>query len=208
MGSKEESVMKVKIMVWGLICCLWTAVALAQDPPPLVMLKQTSDQMLNALKANKSSMQSNPNTVYHIVNTILLPHVDLETMGRSVVGRNYWMQATPAQREQFKRLFTRQVTHTYAAALESYQNEQIKFYPIRGYNPSAQRLQVQSMIVRSNGQNIPLNYRLINSGGQWKVYDFTVEGVSIVQSYSAQFSDDLQRGGLPALLTKMQQRYG
>jgi phospholipid transport system substrate-binding protein len=64
------------------------------------------------------------------------------------------------------------------------------------------------MIVRSNGQNIPLNYRLINSGGQWKVYDFTVEGVSIVQSYSAQFSDDLQRGGLPALLTKMQQRYG
>lgn len=199
---------RVKIFILGLICCLWTAVAFAQDPPPLTMLKQTSAQMLNTLKQNKSSMKSNPATVYRIVNTVLLPHVDLETMGRSVVGRTYWMQATPAQREEFKRLFTRQVTKTYSAALESYENEQIKFYPIRGYDPSAQRLQVQSVIIRGNGQTIPLNYRLLNVGGQWKVYDFTVEGVSIVQSYSAQFSDDLQKGGLNALLIKMRQRYG
>lgn len=190
-----------------LIFCMVPALA-QQDPPPLAMLKQTSSQMLNALKENKATMQHNPEVIYRIVNTILLPHVDLESMGRSVIGRTYWNEATPAQRDEFKRLFTRQVTQTYSTALQNYQNEKVVFYPIRDYTTNSQRIQVQSAIIRSNGQNIPVSYRLINQGGSWKVYDFAVEGVSIVQSYSAQFSNDLQAGGLAGLLDKMRQRYG
>lgn len=193
-----------------LVMCfsVWMVAALAQDPAPVAMLKSTSDQMLSALKSNKATMKNNPDTIYRLVNSILLPHVDLESMGRSVIGRTYWYQATPAQREEFKKLFTRQVTQTYATALESYENETVKFFPIRAYNPGAQRVQVQSQIVRSNGQTIPVSYRLINQGGSWKVYDFSVEGVSIVSSYAAQFANDLQQGGLANLLTKMRQKYG
>lgn len=193
-----------------LVMCfsVWMVAALAQDPAPVAMLKSTSDQMLSALRSNKATMKNNPDTIYRLVNSILLPHVDLESMGRSVIGRTYWYQATPAQREEFKKLFTRQVTQTYATALESYENETVKFFPIRAYNPGAQRVQVQSQIVRSNGQTIPVSYRLINQGGSWKVYDFSVEGVSIVSSYAAQFANDLQQGGLANLLTKMRQKYG
>lgn len=193
------------VLFFSLFC---TLSALAQDPPPLTMLKQTSAQLLDALKQNKATMKNNPGVIYKMVNSILLPHVDLESMGRSVIGRTYWYKATPAEREEFKKLFTRQVTQTYSTALQSYENEQVKFLPIRAYNPSAQRVQVQSNIVRSNGQTIPVSYRLINQGGQWKVYDFSVEGVSIVQSYAAQFSNDLQQGGLSNLLTKMREKYG
>lgn len=195
--------MKVRYWLAILFSFVWIAQAFAQGP--LEMLQSTSDQMIAALKANKASMKKNPGVVYGIVNRVLLPHVDLETMARSVVGRSYWMEATPAQREEFKKLFTRQVTSTYATALSSYQDEKVKFYPIRG---SGERVQVQSVIIRSNGQNIPVSYRLINYSGNWKVYDFAVEGVSIVQSYSAQFSNDLSQGGLANLLKSMRARYG
>jgi phospholipid transport system substrate-binding protein len=201
--------MKIKHWVVAIVClvCAFTAVA-QEEPAPLAILQQTSNQMLTALKQSKASLKSDPNAIYRIVNNILLPRVDLEIMGRSVVGRTYWMQATPDQRAEFKRLFTHQVTQTYSAALSSYQNEEVKFFPIRDYTPGMQRVQVQSEIVRNNGQIIPISYRLINEGGAWKVYDISVEGVSIVQSYSAQFSNDLQQGGLAALLVKMRQRYG
>ena len=66
---------------------------------------------------------------------------------------------------------------------------------------------MQSTIVRANGQTIPVSYRLINQGGEWKVYDFSVEGVSLVQSYQSQFSNDLSQSGLGGLLEKMRKRY-
>ena len=117
--------MKIKLWLVFLFCLL-TGVAIA-DESPLTMLQQTSDQMLSALKQNKASLKSNSSVIYGIVNRILLPHIDLESMSRSVVGRTYWQQATPAQREEFKKLFTHQVTQTYSAALSSYQNEEVKF---------------------------------------------------------------------------------
>lgn len=199
----------MKIRLWfGFLLCFMVSVALAQEPAPLAMLQNTSQQMLDALKQNKVSMKSNSRVIYNIVDRILLPHVDLDTMSRSVVGRTYWNQATPAQQAQFKKLFTHQVVQTYSSALQSYNNEQVKFSPIRAYDPSAGRVQVQSTIIRGNGQTIPVSYRLLNVGGTWKVYDFSVEGVSLVQSYQAQFADALSQGGMANLLTKMQQRYG
>ena len=195
--------MKIRSWLVLVLCFIW-GVALAQSP--VDMLKQTSDQMLAALKQNKASLKNNPGIIYGLVNRILLPHVDLESMSRSVIGRTYWDQATPQQKEEFKKLFTRQVVQTYSDALASYENEQVKFQPLR--DTSGNRVQVHSSIVRPNGQVIAVNYRLINSGGDWKVYDFSVEGISIVQSYRAQFADDLSQGGLAGLLTKMRQKYG
>lgn len=199
--------MKIRAYFALLVFCFITSAALAQDPAPLAILKNTSSEMLSALKQNKASLRNNPAVIYHIVNTVLLPHVDLDTMSRSVVGRNAWDSATPAQREDFKKLFTHQVTKTYSAALSSYHDERVEFFPIRG-GVTGNRVQIQSEILRANGQKIPVSYRLVNLGGNWKVYDFSVEGVSIVTSYRSQFSSTLSQGGLASLLTKMHQRYG
>lgn len=199
--------MKIRAYFISLLFCFITSAALAQDPAPLAILKQTSAQMLSALKQNKASLKTDPKVIYHIVNTVLLPHIDLDTMSRSVVGRNAWVSATPAQREEFKELFTHQVTKTYSAALSSYRDEQVKFFPIRG-GITGNRIQIQSEIMRSNGQKIPVSYRLVDLNGNWKVYDFSVEGVSIVSSYRSQFASVLSEKGLPGLLTEMHRRYG
>jgi len=174
----------------------------------MTVLQQTSDQMLSTLKVNQTSLKNDSGAIYRIVNKILLPHVDLDIMARSVVGRVAWDNASTEQKEKFKKLFTHQIIKTYSAALSSYHNDKVKFYPIRPGAMTGNRVQVQSEIIRTNGQRIPVSYRLINVNGQWKVYDFSVEEVSIVQSYRSQFSNELSQAGLGGLVQKMQQRYG
>jgi phospholipid transport system substrate-binding protein len=175
------------------------------DLAPLVMLKQVSSQMIGELERNKGRLGTQ--VIDNIVHRILLPHVDLESMSRSVVGRQYWMQATPAQREQFKREFTNVVIQVYSAPLSSYNGEIIEFKPLRD-SVSASRIQVQSVITRKNGQKIPVNYRLVQSGGSWKVYDFSVEGISMVSSYRSQFDNILQQRGMDGLLQRLRQQQG
>ena len=132
-----------------------------------------------------------------------LPHADLDLMSEQVLGR-YWAQASPEQRSEFKNQFTYFITRTYSTALSSYSNQTIKFYPIRG-GVSGNKVQVNSAITTSHG-NVSVSYRLALINDQWKVYDFSVEGVSLVENYRSQFADILRTQGMAGLLDRLKSR--
>ncbi|MBA2654758.1 MAG: ABC transporter substrate-binding protein [Gammaproteobacteria bacterium] len=190
--------MKIKAYCLSFLFLLSTLTALA-DAAPAEMLKQVSNQMLSELNKNQGNI--NKQVVGGIINRVLLPHVDLETMSRSVVGREYWAKATPAEREEFKRAFTNLVIKVYAAPLSTFNGETIEFKPMR--DSAAARPQVESVVLRKSGQRIPVSYRLVQSGGAWKVYDFSVEGISMISSYRSQFDSILQQKGLAGLMNRL-----
>jgi len=197
--------MKRKVLIFFSLIMFCGAV-FAVDPPPLAMLKNTSSQMIHELDKNLSQIKRNDRLVYNLVNRILVPHFALAAMSQGVVGRENWQQATPALQQQFIAEFTRYVIRTYSSALQSYDGETIRFYPIRGYNPSVSRVQVNSDILQKDGPSINLQYRLLNNGGNWLIYDFSVDGISIVQNYRSQFAGVLRQGGLTKLVQQLQQR--
>jgi len=172
---------------------------------PLDMLKPTSDQMLSELSVNKTTLKSDPHKVFDIVHRILLPHVDMNTMARSVVGRAEWNSASTQEHQAFTTQFTELLIRTYAAALASYTNQSVEFFPVRGGYANQNQVQVQSQIVQPGGPPIPMSYRLLLEGNQWKVIDFSVDNVSIVQNFRAQFAADLTQGGLSHLTQKLTQ---
>ena len=168
---------------------------------PATQLQQVANQMISKLEAKKSDLHS-MNVIRGIVNQVLLPNVDMDRMASSVVGRN-WRTATDAQRSEFKKEFAYLVTTTYASALSSYNGDKVSFQPIRGDLASNQTMRVSSLIVRKNGHRIPISYDVLRSGNTWKVYDFSIENVSMVQSYRSQFAGVLANGGMPALLARL-----
>lgn len=168
---------------------------------PVDMLQSVSNQMLSSLA---KTTDRNDRALYSLVKRILLPHVDLNGMSELVVGK-YWAAASPAQRSQFQQEFTQFITRTYSNALSSYDNQKVRFFPIRG-GVSGSRVQVNSAIDQNNGQSVSVSYRLTLMGGEWKVYDFSVEGVSIVENYRSQFADVLRTNGLSGLIQQLQQQ--
>jgi phospholipid transport system substrate-binding protein len=172
---------------------------------PLDMLKPTSDKMLSELKVNKSTLKSDPKKVFNIVHRILLPHVDMNAMARSVVNRSDWENASANEQKAFINQFTELLIRTYAAALASYTNQSIEFFPIRGGSENQEQVEIKSQIVQPGGPPIPVNYRLSLEGNEWKVIDFSVDNVSIVENFRSQFSSDLSEGGLSHLTQKLVQ---
>lgn len=176
----------------------------SNDPPPLAMLKNTADKTIVELDKHRQTLKSDDALVCNIVKRIALPHFDSNAMARSVVGREFWQAATPTIQKQFTTEFTQYIIRTYAAALANYNGEKIKFYPMRSYDASQNRAQVQSDILQSGGPAIPVTYRLVKTGsGDWLVYDFSVEGVSIIQNYRSQFSSTLSKSGLAGLVAEV-----
>ena len=169
---------------------------------PTVQFQQVADRMISQLENNKSQLHK-MSIIRSIVNKILLPNVDLDRMSASVVGR-YWRSATSVQQNQFKKEFSYMVTTTYASALSSYDDDKVNVHPLRENYATLQTVRVNSVIIRKNGQRIPITYDVVRHGDSWKVYDFSIEHVSMVQSYRSQFANVLASGGMSALLSRLQ----
>lgn len=172
---------------------------------PVPMLEQTANGIIATLKANKSSLKNNPNIIYNAVERHLLPIVDVAGMSRSVLGRQAWTKATSAQKSQFSKEFTRLVIRTYSSPLAQYSDETVQFLPVRAA-ANSRFMRVNSVIVRSQGQNIPLTYSLVDKNGQWRIYDISVEGVSLLQSFRSQFAQVLQHSSIDEVISQMQQK--
>ncbi len=172
---------------------------------PITMLQGVANGMISGLKKNQSRLKNNPNIARKLVKRYLVPKVDLTRMSSSVVGRP-WRGASASQRKLFENKFLSVLVSTYSSAISSYDGDVVRFYPIRGGYAKKQSLQVRSLIQRRNGQNISVDYYVARAGNQWKVYDFTIENVSIVQSYRSQYADTLAQGGIKLLLQRMSRR--
>ena len=172
---------------------------------PVPMLEGTANQILQTLKQNQARLKQNHSIVYQAIEQHLLPKVDVDGMARSVLGRQAWTKASPAEQQEFTREFTRLVIRTYASPLAEYSGETVSFQPLRG-SAEARFVRVNSVIHRPNGQNIPLNYSLVSKQGQWKIYDLSVEGVSLLQSFRSQFSQLLQQSNMKGLIAQLRLR--
>jgi phospholipid transport system substrate-binding protein len=201
--------MKKNHLFGYLILCLtlllgFTQRALAGGDPSQ-MLQSVANQMVDALRSHKATLSSNPSVVYSLAYKIVVPHADLDEMSKRVLPAQVWSNATPEQRSQFKKEFTTLLVRTYASALADYTDETVQVYPVRGGYAGKSSVVVQSQIVRSNGPAIPVSYRVFLRGSEWKLYDMTVEGVSMLQSFRSQFADKLSQGNMSNLLTAIRE---
>ncbi|MFZ0219097.1 MAG: ABC transporter substrate-binding protein [Candidatus Aquirickettsiella sp.] len=193
---------KVIVTFIGLLICTM-AWAISS---PIDLLQNTSNQLISALQRNQATLKTKPQIVYGIVNQILLPHVDVMSMSSKALGREAWLRATPMQRQAFAQQFITLLIRTYSSALAQYTNdERVNFLPLRGDYNNQSRVQVNSVIVRESGPSINLSYRLMRIGGQWMLYDFSVDGVSIIESFRSQFAAELQNSGIDGLIRKLAQ---
>ena len=189
-----------KIITLGLFC--FASIVLAAQDSPVPMLENSANSIINTLKQNQSSLKNHPQIVNKAIITYLLPHMDVDGMSRSVLGRQVWNQISAQERKDFTAAFTKLVIRTYAVPIGEYSGETVKFMPIRGYN-DARFVQVKSIIFRPNGQKIPLTYSLVSKNANWMIYDLSVDGVSLLQSYKTQVSSSLQKSNIRALIQQM-----
>jgi phospholipid transport system substrate-binding protein len=112
----------------------------------------------------------------------------------------HWKERTPAERQDFVQLFETLLENSYSGKIESYHNEKIVYL---GESIDGNHAEVKSKVVAPKGDEYSLDYRLINKGGKWMVYDVVIEGVSLVSNYRGQFNRIINNQGYPGLLKKL-----
>ncbi|NLO80169.1 MAG: ABC transporter substrate-binding protein [Xanthomonadaceae bacterium] len=176
--------------------------ALAGAPEALV--RETTEKVLQTLEQNKELLQKEPEAVQGLVSELVLPHFDFELMSRLVLARN-WREASPEQRQRFVEEFRQLLIRTYGTSLQQYSGQKVEFLPSKP-DPDPKRALVRTQILQSDGPPIPVDYRLRETEEGWKVFDVTIEGISLVQNYRTSFASEISKDGLDALIERLRQR--
>jgi len=114
---------------------------------------------------------------------------DFTEISRRSLGR-YWQPRSPAEREEFVRLFADLLERAYVSKLELYSGEKIEY---AAEVPDGDVTTVKTRIITKQGTPIPVDYRMFQQSGQWRAYDALIEGVSLVGNYRTQFNSVIQR---------------
>lgn len=188
----------------------WLALLLLVSMPvgastgPLDLVRETSDRCLSEILSRKAELTESPGRIYALVEDIVLPRFDFDRMSRLVLGK-FWRQASDREQQAFIREFRQLLVRTYGTALLQFSGQEIKYLPMR-MAPDATEATVNTEVKSTGAPPIPIDYSLYRVGDEWKVYDVTIDGVSLVSNYRTSFNAEVRRYTLAGLIEKLVER--
>jgi phospholipid transport system substrate-binding protein len=87
--------------------------------------------------------------------------------------------------------------------IDSYNGEKVN---IVGDKEEKDFAQVNTKIVNNKGEEFAVDYRLLPSGGDWKIYDVVIENISVVNNYRSQFNRVIAKSSFEDLLQKLRDK--
>lgn len=173
----------------------------ATDDAATALVRQTSERMLSTLKARRAEVDRQPELIYRLVAEIVVPHFDFQRITQAALGR-HWGQATPAQRRALTEAFQQVLVRTYAKALLSYSGQDILYLPLRP-GRDAGDVTVATQVQEAGAPPIPISYRLYLKEGAWKVYDVSIDNVSLIANYRSSFANRIRTEGIDGLIQSL-----
>jgi len=171
---------------------------------PLDLVRTSVDRAIQILKDPKLSSRDKKKERVDRLREALDAIFDYEEMAKRALGP-HWRQRTPAEQEEFVKLFRDFLERVYSDKIDLYGGEKVRF----GREVmDGEFAQVESTITQPKGDEIAVVYKLRQVNGQWKVYDAVVENVSIINNYRSQFDRVISSSSYEELVKRLREKVG
>jgi phospholipid transport system substrate-binding protein len=185
----------------------WTLVLLAMLSPvhgawagaPTDQLRDGVDRVFKILRNPEMAGDTNAVQRRKAILTAAGTIFDFGEMAKRSLGQ-HWSARTPAERSQFVGLFTDLMQRSYISKVDQHGGAKMVY---RGETVDGDHAAVRTAIPLSNGSEMPLEYRMHNADARWQVYDLSIDGISLVSNYRAQFNKVIRTDSYETLVAKL-----
>jgi phospholipid transport system substrate-binding protein len=167
--------------------------------PPTDQLHDRIDRVVKVLDDPALKKESKTTERRATLRRIADEIFDFTQISQRSLGR-HWQTRTPAEREEFVVLFGDLLERSYISKIESYSGERVVY---AGETLDGDQATVRTRIVTKQGTEVPVDYRMFERDGRWRVFDVNIEGVSLVGNYRSQFNAIIVRSSYQDLVTKL-----
>ena len=195
----------MKFLIAGVACLMALVPARAQqDLGPEELVRKVTQDVLDAIRSDRQLAAGDKQKALRLAEEKVLPHIDFEEATRLAVGRA-WARAAPEQRKKLVEEFRRMLVRTYSSAISAYEGQTMKVLPVR-MKPGDSEVTVHNQYIRAGGTPLPVDYQMHKTDQGWKIYDITVEGVSLVLTYRSEFDAIVKQEGIDGLIKRLEEK--
>lgn len=184
----------------ALLCALPAAAQLAPDE----LVRRMTEDVMQIVQSDKELQAGNRQKVLELAEQKVLPHVDFEEAARLAMGRG-WASASAAQKDALVRGFRGMLVRIYSNAISAYRGQTLRVLPMKG-DPGASDVTVRNQYLRPGRPPVEVDYAMRKTAQGWKIYDITVEGISLVLTYRSEFSRVVSESGVDGLIRRMAEK--
>ena len=187
-----------------LVLAAFAAASVAQELGPEELVRKVTTEVLQAIQSDKQLQAGDRKKALALAEQKILPLVDFREAARLAVGRP-WNTATPEQQERITREFRTLLVRIYSNAIGVYRGQTMRVQPVKAA-PDATQVTVRNQYVSPGRPPTSVEYAMHKTPTGWKIYDITVEGVSLVLTYRGEFEQVVREGGIEGLIKRLGER--
>lgn len=189
----------------GVVCLLLLFGGVAVQPAvaggATDAMKSTIDEVLRIIQDKELKQPGRADERRQRLEQVVGDRFDYQEMSRRSLGAP-WNTLSDKDKEEFVALFRTLLTNSYADKIENYSGDGVQYLNERTEKEYAE---VRTKVLTGKVE-IPLDYRLLNKGVEWRVYDVVVDGVSLVNNYRGQFSKILRTSTFADLVDQLRKK--
>jgi len=165
---------------------------------PMVQLSASINEFVTIM-ANTSVAELRATGLPEKARQLVFARFDFSEMTKRSLGP-HWKSLDPPEQREFVDAFTHRLLVAYGKTVRATGDEKIQFMrEVR----DGEEASVETKVLSPNGDETPIDYRLHELNGEWKVYDVLIDNVSIVNNYRAQFERVIAKSSVQDLLRRM-----
>ena len=188
--------------LWLVLLLGFILIGSAHAGEPLDVVKGAADRAVQILKDPKLLSKDKKKERVELLRGAVEPIFDFEEMAKRSLGP-HWRRRTPAEQQEFVKLFQEFMEKVYSDKLDLYEGEKIVF----GKETIDQDFaQVESTIINNKGETISIIYKLRRADTKWKVYDAVVENISFINNYRSQFDRVIKSSSYEELVKRLKEK--
>lgn len=194
---------------WGCLTVLLTATGpltvgaeqQAAEQRATEAVKSTITDLIHVLDDDTLKQPEQAEERRHEIEEIIRQRVDYEEMAKRALGAP-WSTLSERDQQEFVSLFVQLLRDTFAGRITEHQDEEVAYL---GEHREDVFAEVHTQL---KGRKIDtmIDFRLINHGTDWRVYDVVIDGASIVSNYRSQFTSIIRQVSYVGLVNKMKQK--
>jgi phospholipid transport system substrate-binding protein len=135
------------------------------------------------------------------IEQVLKSYVSYEEMAQRALGATWTTLSSEEQRE-FVDLFVQLLRDAFANRINDHADEQVVY---RGEIVHDTFAEVHTRLV-GRKLDTTLDFRVVDQGGKWLVYDVVIDGASVVFNYRAQFAKVIKESSYVGLVKQLRQK--
>ncbi|WP_035382786.1 ABC transporter substrate-binding protein [Ferriphaselus sp. R-1] len=191
---------KLMAMVLGLWLAGAAAWAQAEEfKAPDALIRDVVNEVLEAISKDQALHNGDKQKVQALVETKILPQFDFTRLTQKTIGGKSWRAATPEQRTSLTSEYRSFLVRFYTKAFTSYQDQKVEIKPLK-QAPVDDEVTVRSLISKPGAQPVMVDYDLYKTASGWKVYDVSIQEISLVATYKKQFAEKIEQSGIDGLI--------